>query len=138
MDYVVDFSFAACWFVSDEDNPSGQRLLSLHKSGNADLVCPELWQFELLNFLALSRRRGRMSADAIEDSLLLLSRLKIHFHSQKEAVVAARVLKFAESYRLTGYDAAYLEIADRLQIPLLTLDSDLLSAAKKRSLRTSI
>ena len=32
-------------------------------------------------------------------------------------------------HRLTGYDAAYLELARRLRLPLATKDADLLRAA---------
>jgi predicted nucleic acid-binding protein len=35
----------------------------------------------------------------------------------------------ARQYKLTAYDAAYLELAQRLNIPLATLDKALLLAA---------
>ena len=35
----------------------------------------------------------------------------------------------AEAHRLTLYDAAYLELAARLRLPLATLDQDLRTAA---------
>jgi predicted nucleic acid-binding protein len=35
----------------------------------------------------------------------------------------------AEQYRLTAYDAAYLELARRTGLPLATLDGDLRKAA---------
>jgi predicted nucleic acid-binding protein len=36
----------------------------------------------------------------------------------------------ALAYRLTSYDAAYLELAIRLQLPLATLDTELIRACK--------
>jgi predicted nucleic acid-binding protein len=42
---------------------------------------------------------------------------------------AKAVLIFSQKYRLTTYDAAYLELAKRQGLPLATLDSDLIAAA---------
>ncbi len=38
--------------------------------------------------------------------------------------------RLAERYRLTLYDAAYLELAQRRKLPLATLDQDLIRAEK--------
>ena len=40
------------------------------------------------------------------------------------------VHRLALSYRLTSYDAAYLELAIRLNLPLATLDDELIRAAR--------
>jgi predicted nucleic acid-binding protein len=39
------------------------------------------------------------------------------------------VLRLARAYRLSVYDAAYLEVAQRERLPLATLDADLRKAA---------
>ena len=41
------------------------------------------------------------------------------------------VYELAHELKLTAYDAAYLELALREQMPIATLDSDLIKAAKK-------
>jgi predicted nucleic acid-binding protein len=38
--------------------------------------------------------------------------------------------RLAERYRLTSFDAAYLELAQRRKLPLATLNVDLIKAAK--------
>jgi len=38
--------------------------------------------------------------------------------------------RLAERYRLTLYDAAYLELAQRRKLPLATLDEDLIRTGK--------
>jgi predicted nucleic acid-binding protein len=38
----------------------------------------------------------------------------------------------ARAERLTVYDAAYLELAERRHLPLMTLDNDLAAAAVRR------
>lgn len=42
------------------------------------------------------------------------------------------ILGLARAEGLTTYDAAYLELAIRLNVPLLTKDIDLIGAAKRR------
>jgi predicted nucleic acid-binding protein len=66
--------------------------------------CRALWPFEIANVLALAERRGRITNDLRRSFL-------------------------TEKYRLTGYDAAYLELAQRTGLPLATLDDDLRKAA---------
>jgi predicted nucleic acid-binding protein len=50
--------------------------------------------------------------------------------SPLNAVQAKTVLALAEKNGLTVYDAAYLELAHRRQLPLGTLDTDLRKAAQ--------
>ena len=40
-------------------------------------------------------------------------------------------LQLARRYKLSAYDASYLELALRLGVPLATLDGDLQAASKK-------
>jgi len=40
------------------------------------------------------------------------------------------VLRLAQTHRLSVYDAAYLELAQRHRVELATLDADLMAAAR--------
>jgi len=53
-------------------------------------------------------------------------------------VLRKRVHRFARQYHLSAYDAAYLEVADRLQVPLLSRDADLVAAAAQRGLPVTL
>jgi predicted nucleic acid-binding protein len=44
-------------------------------------------------------------------------------------------LQLARRYKLSSYDASYLELALRLGMPLATLDEDLQKAAKKAGVK---
>ena len=44
-------------------------------------------------------------------------------------------LQLARRYKLSAYDASYLELALRLGMPLATLDEDLKKAAKKAGVK---
>jgi predicted nucleic acid-binding protein len=47
----------------------------------------------------------------------------------------SETLNLADRFRLTGYDAAYLELAQRRGLPLATLDDELGTAAAALGLR---
>jgi predicted nucleic acid-binding protein len=46
-----------------------------------------------------------------------------------------RLSALAAAYQLTAYDAAYLDLAQRLSLPIATLDEDLKRAAVQAGVR---
>jgi predicted nucleic acid-binding protein len=88
---------------------------------------PTLWWFEVRNTLIVNERRGRLTEADTHALLHGLSRLGLVVdHAPDEALVLA----LARRHRLTVYDAAYLELAQRRHLPLATLDKALLTAAR--------
>jgi len=59
-----------------------------------------------------------------------LARLPIDIEPALNPAQVKSVLALAETHSLTVYDAAYLELAHRRQLPLGTLDADLRKAAQ--------
>jgi predicted nucleic acid-binding protein len=59
-----------------------------------------------------------------------IARLPIDTEPPLSAIQARAVLALSNKYGLTAYDAAYLELAYRRQLPLGTLDADLHTAAQ--------
>jgi len=62
-----------------------------------------------------------------------LASFRIVLDADQDPELWERVRRFAEQYGLTAYDAAYLELAKRLGLPLATLDKDLQRATKSAS-----
>ena len=56
--------------------------------------------------------------------------MPIRIDPESSETVFDQVFKLAEQYRLTIYDASYLELAIREGLPLATLDNDLRKAAR--------
>ena len=71
-------------------------------------------------------RREGVSSDSVTAALVAYGRLPIVRH----AVDAADVVRVAERYSLTAYDATYLCVAEQLPAPLATLDDKLAAAAR--------
>jgi predicted nucleic acid-binding protein len=45
-----------------------------------------------------------------------------------------QIVKLAAHYHLAGYDALYIELADKLQLPPATIDRGLIAAARRRDI----
>lgn len=120
----MDASVVACWYFDDENDD--RAIFAIDRLAAENAVVPSLWWFEVRNVLIVNERRGRI--DPIETAGILsdLEALPISIDRTPDS---ATVLAFARTYKLTAYDAAYLELADRLGVPLATLDADLVSAA---------
>lgn len=124
MPFVVDASVAARWLLPDEFDRESLRVLQLVEEGG--VTAPVLWWFEVRNLLITNERRGRLTKEQSDIALALLSRLNIDLDQSSDETA---VLGLARQYRLTVYDAAYLELAKRRALPLASLDSDLIQAA---------
>jgi predicted nucleic acid-binding protein len=81
--------------------------------------------------LALSERRGRITPANSSEFIALLETLDVVIDEETPSRALGRVLDLARAGRLTAYDAAYLELAMRLGIPLASKDVDLCDAAER-------
>jgi predicted nucleic acid-binding protein len=124
MAFVLDASVTACWAFPDEDHPDASLAFLLIRTEEA--VVPCLWWFEVRNILVVNERRRRIAESGAAAFLLNLSRLRIRIDRVPEE---GSVLRLARTHRLSVYDAAYLELAQREGLPLSTLDTDLQKAA---------
>jgi predicted nucleic acid-binding protein len=86
---------------------------------------PSLWRLEVANSLTVAVRRGRVEGGFRHAALTDLSELEILVDSQTDARAWNASLDIADRYRLTLYDAAYIELAQRRALPLATLDEDM-------------
>lgn len=127
--FVLDALVTAAWALPDESSVLADRLLSIAAADGA--LVPQLWWYEIQNILAVSERRGRITAADSDAFLQHLSRMEIKV---AELGDGKSILRLARTHRLSVYDAAYLELALREHLPLATLDDKLTKAAFAESL----
>ena len=94
-------------------------------------IVPTIWPLEVTNVLAKAEARAQLSEAQSESFLELLAELDIDVDSDSLDKAPTSILQLARRYRLSSYDASYLETAMRLGLPLATLDADLMKAARK-------
>jgi predicted nucleic acid-binding protein len=124
LSFVVDASIALSWYLPGETSAVSEAAFA--RLRDTDGVAPILWWFEIRNILVISERRGRITSAQSVQVLARLDELPLRLDA---APASETVLALARAHGLTVYDAAYLELALRLMIPLATLDRALASAA---------
>jgi predicted nucleic acid-binding protein len=124
---VLDSSATLSWIYSDETTEPIRRLFDAVADEGA--FVPTLWRLEVANSLTVAVRRGRIDADFRRASLADLALLDITIDQYTDFHAWDETLNLADRFRLTLYDAAYLELAGRRSLPLATLDDELRIAA---------
>jgi predicted nucleic acid-binding protein len=130
---VLDSSATLDWIYSDETTNSIRLLFEA--VGEEGAVVPALWRLEIANSLTVAVRRGRINANFRRAALTDLALLDIAIDDQTDVHAWGETLRMADTFKLTVYDAAYLELAQRRNLPLATLDGELRAAAKSIDLR---
>jgi predicted nucleic acid-binding protein len=127
---VVDSSITLAWLLPDEDRDLADAVLEQVQEYGAWV--PALWHLEVANVLQVSVRRKRIT-QAVSDRMLSgLGALPFDVDMETCRHAWGRTRALAIRHGLTVYDAAYLELADRLGLPLATLDTELRRAATEQ------
>jgi predicted nucleic acid-binding protein len=132
MPFVLDTSIAMSWCFSDEATPATWRLLDSLRDDLAHI--PAIWPLEVANALNMAQRRGRLQPNEYLRFLEIVRQLPIAVDQLTIERTLTVVLGLASSQQLTTYDAAYLELAVRLGVPLATKDTRLRRAAGRLGL----
>lgn len=125
--FVLDGSVTLAWFFQDETNAYAEAVED--SLARAEAVVPSLWPLEVANTLVIGERRKR-STEAQATTWLSYQRgLPIKVDDETAVRSWDEILSLARAYQLSAYDAAYLELALRRNLPLATLDDRLKDAA---------
>ena len=133
MSLILDSSATAAWVYADEVTSAIRDVFDL--VSNQGAWVPSLWRLEVANILEMGVRRGRHDAAFRDATLADLALLPVHIDPETDRHAWTATLRLAERDRLTLYDAAYLELAKRRDLPLATADIDLRAAASAEDIR---
>lgn len=125
--FVLDASVALAWCFKDEGGPvPGRILMELTRTG---AIVPAVWMLEVANALLFAERRKRLTRGETDSVRAMLASLPIDLDDADPTNAADEALHVARQYELTVYDASYLELAVRKELPLATLDRRLTKSA---------
>jgi predicted nucleic acid-binding protein len=126
MPFVIDNSVVSGWYLEDQAT-AYTEYVAARLADDERAVAPALWELELTNVLRTSCLRRRLTAQKAQQILAQIGRLPID--TDRHAVPRQELLTLALRFGLSSYDAAYLELALRRQLPLATQDEALREAA---------
>ena len=127
--FVVDNSIVMTWCFKDEANPLADAVLS--SLTEAVAVVPGIWPLEVVNLLLVAERQERLHESDSVRFISLLSQLPIVVERTWPERMMKDLLALGRANSLSSYDAAYLDLATRQGLPIATLDSKLLEAARR-------
>jgi predicted nucleic acid-binding protein len=129
--FVLDASIALAWFLDRPTVQYADHIRQLLLRGSRAVV-PELWHLEIANGFITAERRGLLT---LPDTTEALQNLEIviaqAIENSRDSISMRAVLRTAREFRLTAYDAVYLETSLQQELPFATLDRQLLAAASK-------
>jgi predicted nucleic acid-binding protein len=130
--FVLDASVTIRWALQDgskADRDYAEQVLNAFENESA--LVPALWYTEVIHVLRCAEDGGQLGESTLTSFIYQLGQLPIQLDPTSPAGIQLAVAAIAKEFKLSGYDAQYLELARRNSIPIATLDKDLRKAAKK-------
>ncbi len=126
-DFVLDASATLAFVFPDERDANAVALARSLRTRHA--CAPTIWRWEVENAIITAERGGRLTSERATALLEDVAALPVDLREPR-----AGYLPPARRFKLSVYDALYLELAARLRIPLISRDRALRSAAKRLGL----
>ena len=133
--FVLDASYAISWAREEEQTPGALNHLRALGQREAAALVPMLWCIEITNVLLTLERSNKLSAELISEWTTTFCTLPITVFSTDIEQSLTEIRPLAKAHGLSVYDASYLHLAMREQIPLATLDRQLIKAAPQVGVR---
>ncbi len=88
-----------------------------------------IWYYEMANVIRTAERRERISRENGDYFLSVLRHLAAQDDDFDRERIWIDVLQIARKHNLTVYDAGYVELAARTELPLASRDKEMIVAA---------
>jgi predicted nucleic acid-binding protein len=131
MRFVLDNSVTMRWLLQDGDAERiayANKVLELLTQETAEAMVPGIWALEVANVIIKTQAKGQVSEARAAAFVGLLQEMCITPDTSTAERALGDTLQLARRFKLSSYDASYLELAMREGLPLATLDGDLRSA----------
>ena len=131
MIYIFDSSFVCALVIPDEKNHQVDKMYN--KIENEDeRYSPHLLWYEITNVFKNLIRRKRYNNNEVINFYPRFIALDISYDYTSGVEYSKKLLSLCNEFNLSAYDAAFLELAERKNAILCTMDENLRAVAKKR------
>ena len=132
--FIADASVAIGWVHPAQATSETAAMLDAIEAG-AVLEVPALWPLEVANALTVLVRRRKLAEEDRQTGLGWLRALPVRIDHEMASLAFSKLSELASAYRLSVYDATYLELAERRTLALGCKDGPLRKAAKQRGVQ---
>ena len=116
---VVDASISLKWALNDEEAVvPAVALRDAALRGQFEMITPSLWVYEVTNGLLTATRLQRLLPEQGKQALIWMLTLGIRFADPPAEDIFTQAVRFS----IAAYDAAYLALAEVLDVSLWTGD----------------
>ena len=114
----VDSSIAIKWYFEEDESEleEAQDILTQINNGSFELIVPRIILLEIINSSKYSKGADKNKCSEV------LSLFKILVEKFAELPSVDSIIERSYSANIASYDAAYVALADKLNIPLFTAD----------------
>ncbi len=133
--FVADSSVGVAWAADSQSTAVTQHLKAEVISG-IPVVVPVLWALEVANTFLVLLRRKRLTRLEWSQASRSIAQIGVILDEEAPLLALTRVSDLADQYLLSAYDATYLELAIRRELPLASRDTALNKAARKCGVKT--
>jgi predicted nucleic acid-binding protein len=128
--FVLDNTVTMAWCFTEEATEHTETLLSRLSDMTDSAIVPALWLYEVVNVTELAVQKGRITEEKALAFLESLADLPIEVENPTRMQMFVSVRALVAQYKLTAYDASYLELAIRHKLPVASSDKALTKAAQ--------
>ncbi len=124
--FVVDNSVVVAWLYRAQATDYTERLLE--SSGTSTLHTSFIWPAEFANAASVMVKRGILTDDLGSAMIGVADTLRLVV--DRAPADLREIYQVSRRHGLSAYDATYLELAMRLNVPLATRDTALKQASQ--------
>ena len=131
MRFVLDNSVVMRWLFGDgteEATHYAKRILDLLNNEDHIALVPSIWGLEVGNVIVRAEAKGLLQEARSAEFLGILQDMSIETNARSNEHALGDTLQLARRYKLSTYDASYLELALREGLALATNDEALRKA----------
>lgn len=126
--YVLDASVAGAWLFEETQDKSAIQFRN-HALGCVAII-PQLFRYEISNLILNNTHKNETAARKAAFKFIESIPVMMDFKTPRYL----DLVELATEAQLTAYDAIYLELAIRYEVPLATFDKKLAKAATKQGI----
>jgi predicted nucleic acid-binding protein len=127
----LDASYAISWAREEECTPEALKHLMALGQMEAEALVPAVWCDEIANVLLTMERSRKLPVELVAKWTRAFCAMPITVYPATVEQSLGEIRPLAQAHGLSAYDASYLHLAMREQVPLATFDRQLIKAAPK-------
>ena len=117
---VVDTNLIAYLLLGGEKTPRARSIFQR----DSKWAAPLLWRSEFRSVLAMFIRQGKLTS---EKAMEFMNEAETLMQGEEYQVESGRVIKLIDSSKCSAYDCEFVALAQHLNVPLVTSDTQILN-----------